>query len=230
MNEKIIAFIVKEKKLLLLKQVKDGKQFFILPQGNSGKAETTTDALSRIVKEQCSFEVTRCKVIFQTGMEEYYFLAEEYIEPTNNWLSLITNFIKGKRIQRHSFVWKSFQDVKSNLTYINSEQDRDKIRLFIERETMTDKLMTISDDALLKQEGFITAPLDELGFNDHPTISTARSNELLRRSMEMQRRLKDEIERFNSSSSTFSVVLILLTVIMIIAVLVQIYLMMTKIT
>lgn len=209
MDRIIITFIVKEKNLLLIRQVKDGKSYLFLPNGIAKEDETIDNALSRIVKEQCGLDVKSNKTIFQRDMEEYYILIQEFTE-------LVDTI--------HSSVWKSFTEVMDKLTSIYPEQAREKIRLFIERETMTDKLMTLSDYDLLKQEGFITAPLDELGFNNHPTVSAARMNEMLRRAMEMQRRLKNEIKRLNDSSSRYSVILIWLTSFMTIAVLIQIYL------
>ena len=89
------------------------------------------------------------------------------------------------------------------------------------------KLQEVSDEELINQDNFI----DRLPFSGSSGplgLPLMKLTDNLRRSLEMQRRLKKEIKNFNKQSSRYSQILIWLTIVMTSAVLLQIILLLSK--
>lgn len=92
LRQRVSAVIVKDGKILLIRRVKPGEEYFIFPGGGVDEGETLEEALIREVKEELSLDVITHKFLFslenievpQTttihkgNRNEYYYLIEEY--------------------------------------------------------------------------------------------------------------------------------------------------------
>jgi len=83
-------------------------------------------------------------------------------------------------------------------------------------------LQNASDEELINADNFIDKL--SLGFGGAGDHQVGYLIDDIRRLMEMERRLKDEIKAFNKTSSKYSCILIYLTIILAILSVVQIYL------
>ncbi len=84
--------ILKDGKILLIKRVKPGQEYFIFPGGGVDAGESLEQALVREVKEELCLDVKKQQFIFSIenlavpqfitvhkgNRDEYYFLVEEY--------------------------------------------------------------------------------------------------------------------------------------------------------
>lgn len=78
---RVAAIIIKDGKILLLRRVRDGKEYFVFPGGALEKGETQEEAIIREVKEELGIDTKLDKLAFQIinrGDEESYFLVKEF--------------------------------------------------------------------------------------------------------------------------------------------------------
>ena len=81
MDKRVCAIIIKDNKILLMRRIKDGQEYFVFPGGGIKENESEEDAIIREVKEELSLDAKIDKLLFQIenrGQEELYFLIKEF--------------------------------------------------------------------------------------------------------------------------------------------------------
>lgn len=123
-RQRATAVIIKNKKILLMKRIKPGQEYFTFPGGGVEADESIEDALKREVQEECSLEAKKFRLLFSTGnikvpkwitihqnklMKYYFFLVGEFSGKLE---------IGGPEKERMSednqyhLVWLDFKDLK----------------------------------------------------------------------------------------------------------------------
>ena len=69
MRNRATAILIKEHKILLMRRVKNGSEYFIFPGGGVEEGETIEDALKREVKEELSLDILEWKHLFDIEVE-----------------------------------------------------------------------------------------------------------------------------------------------------------------
>jgi len=81
MDKRVCAIIIKDNKILLMRRIKDGQEYFVFPGGGIKENESEEDAVIREIKEKLSLNAKIDKLAFQIenrGQEELYFLIKEF--------------------------------------------------------------------------------------------------------------------------------------------------------
>lgn len=86
-SKRAAAFILKDNKILLMKRIKDGVEYFVFPGGSVEEGETLEEALIREMKEEFSIDVVPGKMIYKkyiknnydTGRTSYFFLITDFV-------------------------------------------------------------------------------------------------------------------------------------------------------
>lgn len=81
MDKRVCAIIIKDNKILLMRRVKDGQEYYVFPGGGIKEGESDEDAIIREIKEELSLDAKIDKLAFQMenrGQEELYFLIKEF--------------------------------------------------------------------------------------------------------------------------------------------------------
>lgn len=81
LNKRAAAVIVKDDKILLMRRVKNGREYFVFPGGGIHEGETPEEAAIRELKEEFGISVKIEKLLFKMenrGKEEFYFLVREF--------------------------------------------------------------------------------------------------------------------------------------------------------
>jgi len=77
-----VGIIVKENKILLIRRIKDGKEYYVFPGGAIEKEESSKEAVIREIKEELNINnIIIDKFLFQIenrGNKEYYYLIKEF--------------------------------------------------------------------------------------------------------------------------------------------------------
>lgn len=76
-----VAVIVKNKKILLIHRIKNGKEYYVFPGGAIKKEESSKEAVIREIKEELCLDIKLDKLLFQIenqGRQEFYFLVKEF--------------------------------------------------------------------------------------------------------------------------------------------------------
>jgi len=81
MGKRVAAIIIENNKILLMRRIKEGQEYYVFPGGGIEGNESTEDAIIREVKEELSLDAKIDKLLFQIenrGQEELYFLIKEF--------------------------------------------------------------------------------------------------------------------------------------------------------
>jgi len=81
MSKRVCAVIIKDNKILLMRRIKEGQEYFVFPGGGIEGNESVEDAIIREVKEELSLDAKIDKLLFEMenrGQEESYFLIKEF--------------------------------------------------------------------------------------------------------------------------------------------------------
>ena len=92
LRKRVSAVIVKNGKILLIRRVKPGEEYFIIPGGGVDEGETQEEALIREVKEELTLDVVKHKFLFSIenievpqkitihkgNRNEHFYLIEEH--------------------------------------------------------------------------------------------------------------------------------------------------------
>jgi len=81
MSKRVAAVIIKDNKILLMRRIKEGREYFVFPGGGIEENESIEDAIIREVKEELSLDAKIDKLLFEIenrGQEEFYFLIKEF--------------------------------------------------------------------------------------------------------------------------------------------------------
>ena len=81
MNKRAVAVIIKDGKILLMRRIKNGREYFVFPGGGVKNDENLEDGVIREIKEEFDLGIKINKLLFQIenqGREEFYFLVKEF--------------------------------------------------------------------------------------------------------------------------------------------------------
>ena len=81
MDKRAVAVIIKDGKVLLMRRIRDGQEYFVFPGGGVGEGENPEDAVVREIKEEFNVDIKIDKLLFQIenkGRQEFYFLVKEF--------------------------------------------------------------------------------------------------------------------------------------------------------
>ncbi len=75
-STRVAGIIIKDKKLLVIHRIKNGKEYYVFPGGGVEKDETNEEALLREIKEETSVKVDIDRLIYihdyETSQQFYY--------------------------------------------------------------------------------------------------------------------------------------------------------------
>ena len=69
MRQRATAIVFKDNKIILLKRIKNGSEYFIFPGGGVDEGETIEQGLVREVKEELSLDISTWKYLFDLEVE-----------------------------------------------------------------------------------------------------------------------------------------------------------------
>ncbi|MBU2563959.1 NUDIX domain-containing protein [Patescibacteria group bacterium] len=81
MSKRVCAIIIKNNKILLMRRIRRGQEYFVFPGGGVERGESIKDAMVREVKEELSLSAKLNKSFFQIenqGQQEFYFLIKNF--------------------------------------------------------------------------------------------------------------------------------------------------------
>lgn len=81
LNKRAAAVVVKDGKILLMRRVKNGREYFVFPGGGIHEGEAPEEAAARELEEEFGIGAKIEKLLFRVenrGREEFYFLVREF--------------------------------------------------------------------------------------------------------------------------------------------------------
>ena len=81
MPERAVGVIVKNDKVLLMRRIRNGQEYYVFPGGGVEQGESTETAIVREIKEELSINPKIDKLLFEIenqGRQEYYYLIKEF--------------------------------------------------------------------------------------------------------------------------------------------------------
>lgn len=78
---RVAGIIIKDGKILLMRRVKNGEEYFVFPGGGVEEGETQEDALKREIKEEVNLDVNNYEKVFEIenrGAKEKYYLIFDF--------------------------------------------------------------------------------------------------------------------------------------------------------
>ena len=81
MPQRAVGVIVKNDKVLLMRRIKDGQEYYVFPGGGVKEGESTETAIIREIKEELSLDAKIDKLLFEIenqDRQEYYYLIKEF--------------------------------------------------------------------------------------------------------------------------------------------------------
>lgn len=81
MRKRVLAVIIKDNKILLMRRMKNGREFFVFPGGGIRTKENLESAVKRAIREEFDIEIKIETFLFRLenkGRTEFYFLANRY--------------------------------------------------------------------------------------------------------------------------------------------------------
>jgi ADP-ribose pyrophosphatase YjhB (NUDIX family) len=92
MGHRAVGIIIKDRKILLMRRLKNGQEYYVFPGGGVEENESLEETLKREMKEELSIDIENSKLIFKlenqlknqygghmTGYpNEHYFLIENF--------------------------------------------------------------------------------------------------------------------------------------------------------
>jgi len=126
MPQRAVGVIIKENKILLMRRMKNGQEYYVFPGGGVKEGESTETAIIREIREELSLDAKIDKLLFEIenqGRQEYYYLIKEFSGQPQ---------LGGEEKQRMSAdnqyypVWIEFNELKS-LDNLYPELARKKI-------------------------------------------------------------------------------------------------------
>jgi len=81
MIKKVRAIIIKDNKILLMRRLKDGREFYVFPGGRAKTKESFEAAVKRVIKEEFNIEIKIETFLFREenkGKTEFYFLVRDF--------------------------------------------------------------------------------------------------------------------------------------------------------
>ena len=81
MPQRAVGVIIKENKILLMRRMKNGQEYYVFPGGGVKEGESTETAIIREIREELSLDAKIDKLLFEIenqGRQEYYYLIKEF--------------------------------------------------------------------------------------------------------------------------------------------------------
>jgi len=81
MPQRAVGVIVKNDKVLLMRRIRNGQEYYVFPDGGVKEGESTETATIREIKEELSINPKIDKLLFEIenqGRQEYYYLIKEF--------------------------------------------------------------------------------------------------------------------------------------------------------
>ena len=81
MPQRAVGVIVKNDKVLLMRRIRNGQEYYVFPGGGVEQGESTETAIVREIKEELSINPKIDKLLFEIenqGRQEYYYLIKEF--------------------------------------------------------------------------------------------------------------------------------------------------------
>lgn len=81
MSQRVVGVIIKDDKILLMRRIKNGREYYVFPGGGVKENESMEEAIIREIKEELSLKSTIDKFLFEIenqGRQEYYYLIKEF--------------------------------------------------------------------------------------------------------------------------------------------------------
>ena len=81
MPKRVAGVIIKDNKILLMRRIKNGREYFVFPGGGVEENEIIEEAIIREIKEELSIDAKIDRFLFEIenqGRQEYYFLIKEF--------------------------------------------------------------------------------------------------------------------------------------------------------
>ncbi len=81
MFKRVAGVIIKNNKILLMRRIRDGQEYFVFPGGGVEEDESIEIAITREIKEELSIDAKIDKLLFEIenqGRREYYYLVKEF--------------------------------------------------------------------------------------------------------------------------------------------------------
>lgn len=78
---RVAGIIIKDGKILLMRRIKNGEEYYVLPGGSVEEGESVEDALKREIKEELSLNVLKYDPAFEIenkGVKEAYYLIMDF--------------------------------------------------------------------------------------------------------------------------------------------------------
>jgi len=130
MNKRVVGVIIRNGEILLMRRVRDDREYFVFPGGGIEGNESLENGVIREIKEEFNLDVKINKFLFQIenrGRQEFYFLIKEF-----SGVPKISGNEKKRMNESNQYypVWKELEDI-SNLSNLHSEEAKQKAKEMI---------------------------------------------------------------------------------------------------
>ena len=130
MNKRVVGIIIRGRKILLMRRIRNGREYFVFPGGGIEGNESLENGVIREIKEEFYLDVKINKFLFQIenrGRQEFYFLIKEF-----SGVPKISGNEKKRMNESNQYypVWKELEDI-SNLSNLHSEEAKQKVKEMI---------------------------------------------------------------------------------------------------
>jgi len=130
MNKRVVGIIIRGRKILLMRRIRNGREYFVFPGGGIEGNESLENGVIREIKEEFNLDVKINKFLFQIenrGRQEFYFLIKEF-----SGVPKISGNEKKRMNESNQYypVWKELEDI-SNLSNLHSEEAKQKVKEMI---------------------------------------------------------------------------------------------------
>lgn len=92
MRHRVAGIIIKDGKILLMRRLKNGQEYYVFPGGGVEEDENTEEALKREMKEELSIDIVNPKLIFELENQLKSQYGEQMTGYPNEHYFLIENF------------------------------------------------------------------------------------------------------------------------------------------
>lgn len=139
MTKRAVAVIIKDNKILIIRRIKDGLEYFVFPGGSVEKGESVKEAVIREMKEELSLDIKIDRFLFKI-----FVTANEYDSGRMSYFYLVKKFRgtpklggpEKERMNKNNQYypeWKSLNQLKE-LTNLYPEEAKTKFIAFYNNE------------------------------------------------------------------------------------------------
>ena len=130
MNKRVVGVIIRNGEILLMRRVRDDREYFVFPGGGIKRDESLENGVIREIKEEFNLDVKINKFLFQIenrGRQEFYFLIKEF-----SGVPKISGNEKKRMNESNQYypVWKELKEI-SNLSNLHPEKAKQKVKEMI---------------------------------------------------------------------------------------------------